>query len=274
MDLKLHGHAVLVTGSSRGIGRDIALGFAKEGALVAICGRDQTQLHATRAEVEALGAQCHAMIADLGNAEDCRRVVEETASHFGRLDTLINNASTSVDKTPKSLEDATDAQLLERVVGKAMVAVRCSRAALAHMREVAGGRIVMIGGVSSRTVIRGEEAMSPGSTLPQGLGNASLANFTKFLSEEVAKDNIAVNIVHPYFTRTGRFPARLAQYARDRGLTEAEAEARLVSHMPIGRLIDPSDITPIVLMLGSPMVGAITGQSIAVDGGATRGVVY
>lgn len=116
--------------------------------------------------------------------------------------------------------------------------------------------------------------MSPGSTLPQGLGNASLANFTKFLSEEVAKDNIAVNIVHPHFTRTGRFPARLSQYAQDRGISEAQAEVQLISHMPIGRLIDPSDITPIVLMLGSPLVGAITGQSIAVDGGATRGVVY
>lgn len=274
MDLKLGGHAVLVTGSTRGIGRDIALGFAREGALVAICGRDQKQLQATKAEVVAIGAQCHAMIADLSKADDCARVVNETASHFGRLDTLVNNASTSVDKTPNSLEDATDDQLLARVVGKAMVAVRCSRAALVHMRRVAGGRIVMIGGVSSRTIIRGDEAMSPGSTLPQGLGNASLANFTKFLSEEVAKDNIAVNIVHPHFTRTGRFPARLSQYAQDRGISEAQAEVQLISHMPIGRLIDPSDITPIVLMLGSPLVGAITGQSIAVDGGATRGVVY
>ena len=274
MDLKLTGQAVLITGSSRGIGLAIAVGFANEGALVAICGRDQKRLQIAKAEIEAIGGHCHAMVADLGEADECARVVDETARHFGRLDTLVNNASASVDGTPKSLDDASDDQLLARVLGKTMVAVRCSRTALAHMRKVGGGRIVMIGGASSRTVIRGDEAMSTGSTLPQGLGNASLANFSKFLSEEVAKDNIAVNIVHPYFTRTDRFPARLAQYAKDRGISERQAEQLLISHMPIGRLINPSDITPIVLILGSPLVGAMTGQSIAVDGGATRGVVY
>jgi 3-oxoacyl-[acyl-carrier protein] reductase len=274
MDLELKGHAVLVTGGSRGIGRDIALGFAREGALVAICARDQAQLDATRSEITALGATCHTIAADLGKAEDCRRVVDDTARRFGRLDVLVNNASTSVDKTPNSLEDATDTQLLERVLGKTMVAIRCSRAALGYMRRAGGGRIVMIGGMSARTVIRGEESMSAGSGLPQGLGNASLANFTKFLSEEAAADKIAVNIVHPHFTYTGRYPARLAKYAAARGISETEAEERLISHMPMGRFVYPSDITPIVLLFGSPLVGIITGQSIAVDGGATRAIAY
>lgn len=274
MDLKLNGQAVLVTGGSRGIGRDIALGFARERALVAICGRDQKQLESTKAEIEALGAACHTIAADLGKPEECQRVVDDTARHFGRLDTLINNASTSVDKTPRSLEDATEAQLLERIHGKTMVAIRCSRAALGYMRRGGGGRIVMIGGMSARTVVRGEEAMSPGSGLPQGLGNASLANFAKYLAEEAAPDRILVNIVHPHFTHTGRYPARLAQYAKSRGLSEDVAEARLISHMPIGRFVYPSDITPIVLLLGSPLAGAITGQSVAVDGGAGRAVAY
>jgi 3-oxoacyl-[acyl-carrier protein] reductase len=274
MDLKLSGHSVLVTGGSRGIGRAIALGFAGEGALVAICGRDRAQLEVTKVEIEALGTRCHAISADLARADECRRVVDETAERFGRLDSLINNASVSVDKASSSLEDTTDAQLLERIEGKAMVAIRCSRAALAHMRKAGGGRIVMIGGVSARTVIRGDEAMSIGSVLPQGIGNAALANFTKFLSEDVAKDNIAVNIVHPYFTHTGRFPGRRTQYARAHGLTETEAEAKLISQMPIGRFVYPSDIAPLVVLLGSPLVGAITGQSVAVDGGAARAVAY
>lgn len=274
MDLQLKGRAVLVTGGSRGIGRDIALGFAREGALVAICGRDPAALAATGAEIMAAGSTCHTMVADLARGEDCQRVVDEAASFFGRLDVLVNNASASVDKTPGSPEGASDVQLLERIHGKAMVAIRCSRAALPHMRRVGGGQIVMIGGLSARTIIRGEEAMTGGSVLAQGLGNAALANFTKFLSEDVAPEHIAVNIIHPHYTRTGRYPARLTQYAQARGLTEEEAEARLISHMPIGRFVYPSDITPLALLLGSPLVGAITGQSIAVDGGATRSVLY
>jgi 3-oxoacyl-[acyl-carrier protein] reductase len=274
MDLKLRGRAVLVTGGSRGIGRDIAVGFAKEGALVAICGRDLAQLNAAKQEITQNDGTCHAISADLGRADDCQRVVDETVSRFGRLDVLVNNASTNVDRTPKSLEDATDTELLERVIGKTMMAVRCSRASLVHMRRAGGGRIVMIGGMSARTVIRGEEAMAAGSGLPQGLGNASLANFTKFFSEEVASDKITVNIVHPHFTRTGRYPERLARYAKARGLSEIEAEEKLLSHMPIGRFIYPCDITPAVLLLGSPLSGAITGQSIAVDGGATRAIAY
>jgi len=274
MDLKLEGQAVLVTGGSRGIGRDIALGFAKESAKIAICGRDKTQLNATKAEIEALGAECHVISADLANADECRRVVDDTAIYFGHLDVLVNNASVNVDKTPSSIEDASDAQLLERVNGKTMIAIRCSRSAIPHMRRRGGGRIVMIGGVSARVVIRGAEAMSANTVIPQGLGNASLASFTKFLSEDVAKDNIMVNIVHPHYTRTGRYPGRLAQYATANGLSEADAEAVLISHMPIGRFIYPSDITPIVVLLGSPLVGAVTGQSIAVDGGASRAIAY
>ena len=273
MELKLRGAAVLVTGGSRGIGLALARGFAGEGARVAICSRDPGRLAESAAELRAAGAECLPLAADLFDPEACRRVVDDTAAAFGRLDVLVNNASTSVDRTPASLEEATDAQLTERFMGKTMAALRCSRAAIPHMRRGGGGRIVCIGGSSARSVFRGDELPGAGSGLPQGLGNAALANFAKHLSEEVAADGIRVNVVHPHVTRTERHAGRVARLARERGITEAAAEAVIAANFPIGRVVEPADITPMVLLLASPLSDAITGQSIAIDGGALRAIL-
>ncbi|MFC1817406.1 SDR family oxidoreductase, partial [Thermodesulfobacteriota bacterium] len=129
-----------------------------------------------------------------------------------------------------------------------------------------GGRIICIGGLAAR---------NPGKTgLPSGLGNAAVANFSKHLSDEVAADKILVNVVHPTFCKTDRYPARVADRAQERGISEAEAEASFAGMFPIGRVIEPADIAPLVLFLASPHAGAITGQSIAVDGGLSRSVIY
>ena len=115
---------------------------------------------------------------------------------------------------------------------------------------------------------------STGSGLPQGLGNSALANLAKHLSEEVAADGIRVNVVHPHLTRTDRHASRVAHRARQLGVSEAEAEASIAAQFPIGRVVEPADIAPIVLLLASPLSDAITGQAIAVDGGALRGIAY
>ncbi len=201
-------------------------------------------------------------------------MIDTAAAHFGRLDILINNASTNVDRTPKSLEDATDTQLTERFMGKTLVAIKASRAAIPHMRAAGGGRIVCIGGTAARSVFRGGERPSNGSGLPQGLGNSALCNFVKHLSEEVAADQILVNVVHPHLTRTGRHPDRVANRAAAQGISVAEAEAQIAANFPIGRVIETDDIAPLVLLLASRLSGAITGQSITIDGGALRGVAY
>lgn len=274
MDMNLRGRAVLVTGGSRGIGLEVATCFAREGANVAICARDPVQLEAAAKEIAAVGGECFVLPADLLDAKECARVVDASAERFGRLDVLINNASNNVDRTPKCFEDATDSQLLERVNGKAMATIRCSRAALPHMRKVGGGRIVIVAGLSARSVLRSGEAMGSGSGLPQGLGNSMVTNFAKFLAEEVAKDQIMVNVVHPHFTKTSRYPGRLTQHAKLHGISEPEAERDLLRQMPIGRMVMPSDIAPLVVLLGSSLSGATTGQSIAIDGGASRSIIY
>jgi len=106
------------------------------------------------------------------------------------------------------------------------------------------------------------------------LGNSALANFSKNLSDEVAADQILVNVVHPSFCKTDRYPERLAARAKERAISLAEAEASFAAEFPIGRIVEPADIAPLVLFLASKHASAITGQAIAVDGGAGRSIIY
>ncbi len=270
MELGLRGLTVLVTGGSRGLGREIALAFAAEGANVAICARQADQLKATTKDLQALSVRALAIRADLFDAAECIRVVDETVHEFGRLDVLINNASTNV-VYPGHLETASDDLLMERIRGKALAAIRCSRAALPYFRKVGGGKIICIGGTAARSV---SGSRGFGSSMASGLGNAVLVNFAKHLSHEVAPDHILVNVVHPASMRTDRYPARVAARAQEMGISTEEAEKDLANRIPIGRQIDPEDVAPIVVFLASTKATAITGQSIAVDGGVLPQVVY
>ena len=263
IDLQLNGKTVLVTGGNRGIGKAIALAFAGEGANVAICGRDQTALEAAKDEIAARGARAATVAADLFTADGCQAAVAAATDAFGALDVLVNNASTNIGGR---LETLSDEQVMERINGKTLASMRCCRAALPYLRASGRGRVICIGGSSARNV--GVDG------LPSGLGNAALANFAKQFSYEVAADGITVNIVHPPFTKTDRYPARLKARAEQRGVSLAEAEASFTANFPIGRIVEPDDIAPMVLFLASAQAAAVTGQAIAVDGGATPYVAY
>jgi 3-oxoacyl-[acyl-carrier protein] reductase len=276
MDLRLDKSVVIVTGASKGIGFALAKSFANEGARLAICARNKDDLDRAAHDIRKAGAECLAVAANLAEPQACAHFVSAAAAHFGRLDVLVNNASANVDNRLGPIDQVSFGDILARVHGKTLPAIGCSQAALEPMRRSGGGRIVMIGGTAARAVLRRDERPAPeaGSGFPQGMGNAALANFAKYLSEEAAVDGILVNVVHPHITRTDRHPDRIASRARHLGVSEAEAEADLVKGIPIGRVIEVSDIVPLVLFLASPLAGAITGQAIAVDGGALRDVRY
>lgn len=275
MELGLRGKTVLITGGNRNLGLEIARSFAAEGANLAICARDAEALERARQQIVELGVDCLAMTADLFQAADCQRVVDETVARYGGLDVLVNSASTDISSHPTTLEEATDEQVLERVMGKALGAIRVSRAALPHLRASGAGRIVMVGGDSARTTVRSFDYGAPSSGQAAGLGNAVLVNFAKRLSNEVAADGIVVNVVHPSGGLKGeRFERRLRASAEAKGISVEAEEANIASAIPIRRAINASDVAPMVVFMASDRVGAITGQSIAVDGGRNPAVIY
>ena len=94
------------------------------------------------------------------------------------------------------------------------------------------------------------------------------------MSQEVAREGILVNVVHPPFTKTDRYPDRLAARARERGISLEEAEASYAREFAINRVVEPADIAPLVVFLASPHAAAVTGQSIAVDGGHSPAITY
>jgi NAD(P)-dependent dehydrogenase (short-subunit alcohol dehydrogenase family) len=263
MDLDLKGRSVLVTGGSRGVGLGIALAFAEEGANVAICARDKAALAEAEAKIAAKGVKAKAVSVDLFTAEGCTRAVQAAVDAFGGLDVLVNNASTAISGNIETLDDE---GLMERLQGKTLAYMRCCRAALPHLRKSGRGRVICIGGTAARH--------ANSTALPSALGNSSIIAFVKQFSTTVAGEGITANAVHPPFTKTDRYPKRLAARAKQLGVSEAEAEASFVRQFPIGRLVEPKDIAPMVLFLASPQASAITGQSIAVDGGSTPGVFY
>jgi NAD(P)-dependent dehydrogenase (short-subunit alcohol dehydrogenase family) len=264
MDLGLQGKVAIVTGGSKGIGRATALALAQEGVDVAICARGVEELEDAASDIRArTGQRALAVRADTGEPDDIKNLVARTAAELGGVDILINNA---VNSTAARFMELADEDWLNHINVKIMGYVRCARECIPHMQQRGGGRIINIGGMAARH--------SNPLTNSNGVTNASVSNMAKNLADQVAGDGILVNCIHPGTTRTPRQTMLLERQARDSGITVEEAESRAVSRIPIGRMVEPEDIADLVLFLVSNRAGAITGQSIGVEGGAVGAINY
>ena len=264
MNLSLEGKIAIVTGGSKGIGRATALALAQEGVDVAICARGMGDLEDAAADIRAsTGRKVLAVQADMGNPEDIKNLVATTVSELGGVDILINNAVNSIAAPFMELADK---DWMNHINVKVMGYVRCSREAIPHMQERGGGRIINIGGMAARS--------ANSLTNSNGVTNSAVSNIAKNLSDQVAANGILVNCIHPGTTRTPRQTMLLERQAKDANITIQEAEQRAVEAIPIGRMVESKDIADLILFLVSDRAGAITGQTIAVEGGAGRGMHY
>ena len=264
MDLSLEGKIAIVTGGSKGIGRATALALAQEGVDVAICARGAEDLEAAAADIRAkTGRKALAVQADMSNPDDIKRLVATTVSELGGVDFLVNNA---VNSTAAPFMELTDEDWLNHINVKVMGYVRCSREVIPHMQKRGGGRIIHIGGMAARSANRLANS--------NGVTNSSVSNMAKNLSDQFASDGILVNCIHPGTTRTERQDRSLKARAEYGNISVEEAERRAVSDIPIGRMVESQDIADLILFLVSNRAGAITGQTIAVEGGAGRGMNY
>jgi NAD(P)-dependent dehydrogenase (short-subunit alcohol dehydrogenase family) len=263
MQLGLSGRIALVTGGSKGIGRAVALALAREGVNVAICARGVADLEDAARAVRALGVQALAVPTDMTDPAAVRAFVAQSAAHFGRIDVLINNAVTS---TQNSFAALSDEEFRYHIDVKLLGYIRCARETVPHMQVNRWGRIVNVAGMTARIVTD--------FRMTNGVVNSAVTNFTKHLSEQVGKDGITVNAVHPGYTWTPRLEGGLRKWAQLEGVTFEEACARRLREVPVGRFIQPDDLANLMLFLCSDAAGAITGQAIAVDGGSGRSINY
>ncbi len=257
MDLFLKDKIAIIGGASQGIGYGIARTLAGEGARIAITARREADLSRAAETIRAeTGAEVLPIAADCRRAEDCTRVIDTVAKHFGGIDILVNN-----DGAPPLGEIATfdDAAWAKAVEQNLMYVVRMARGAIPHLTK-RGGSILNITALSAIQPIAGF-----------GLSVATwsgVIGFAKTLSLEVARHNINVNTICPGYVETKRLEKVFAAGGEDPNVMRD----KLRSEVPLGRIGTVDDIASIVALLVSPRGRYITGTTVPVDGGLFRAV--
>lgn len=262
MDLQLKGKVAVVTGGSLGIGRAVTEALAAEGVRVAIVARRQAQLDEVAADItRATGVEVLGVAADVSDTAQVNAMMQRVAEHFGRIDILVNGAAHPGGLVRSEIDEADPEGLLEDINIKVVGYMRCAKAASAVMKRNRWGRIINIGGLTGR-----------GSKQLSGMRNVAICHMTKTLSDQLGPYGITVNVIHPGVVETPHIHELYAKEAKLQGLTPAEVEQNYAKATPIRRVLQPDEIADAVLFLASERAAAITGESIAVDGGITRGI--
>ncbi len=247
----LAGKSAIVTGSSKGIGRGIALELARQGVKVVINYRHDAE-HAARAteEIEALGAEVLTVRADVGIEEEVDAMIDRTVQHFGHLDVLVNNAAVGGGRT-KSIELPPDAWMETHRVNTFGTFLCSQRAARVMIGQGTGGVIINIGSIAPD--------MAYANISDYNASKGAVHALTRTMARELGPYRVRVNCVVP-----GSVPDGMNRDTFTPGLV-AELSARAL----LGRLGAPPDIAKAVAFLTSDAASWITGQFLVVDGGTT-----
>lgn len=256
MDLQLIGKKALITGGSRGIGKAVARQLALEGVDCVICSRNEETLKETAMELsEETGRNIYPIVADLGNPDSIRNLVEKAAEVMGGIDILVNNGARVSGGEPEDFHHIKDELVLKDFEEKFMGYFRCIRAVAPYMIKNNWGRIINVSGTAARNV----------GSISAGARNVSVVHLTKSSSVELGKYGITVNAIYPGVTET--------ETTKDR-LPNEEDLIKVSKTTSIGRLVKAEDVASVITFLSSPLSVSITGDVINVSGGTGTAVYY
>jgi NAD(P)-dependent dehydrogenase (short-subunit alcohol dehydrogenase family) len=261
-DESMTGQVAIVTGGGLGIGKAVTRALAARGATVVIVGRRLGVLEAAAAELTDEGASdIVPMSGDTTDTESVRHVVETTAGLFGRVDILVNGAAAPAGLVRNDVEQADPEALLADLNTKVVGYFRCIQAVVPHMRRRGYGRIVNIGGLTGRS----SHALS-------GMRNLAIVHMTKALSDQLGPAGITVNTLHPGVVETEHIHELYAKNAAVEGITPEQVEQNFIARTPVRRVLSAEEVADAISFFASPRSGGITGESLGIDGGLTRGI--
>lgn len=250
---RLQGKVAIVTGGGTGIGRAIALAFAREGAKVAVLGRRNNVLDQVVKEMAREGGEGKALVCNVARSDETRKAVAEVEAAFGAVHVLVNNAGVLSVSTVESIsEDDWDRVLETNLKGPFLMA----RAVLPAMRRAGGGSIVNVGSVLGLVAMRDRAAYCASK------GGVTL--LTKAMALDHAHENIRVNCICPSIVETELVKGLFSNSDEGRKTREAR-----IGTLPLGRFGKPKDVAELAVFLASDESSWITGTAIPLDGGLT-----
>ena len=258
----LDGRVALVTGGGRGIGRAIALRYAREGAAVAIADLNEANARVVAHEAAALGVRAVPIRADVTRAADVREMVGRTVAELGRIDVLANNAGVvRVERLLDVTEEHWD--FIMNVNARAVFFVL--QAVARQMKDQSPGPDGLRGRIINTASIAGRPGGRP-MFVPYAASKAAVISITHSAAAALAPD-VTVNAVCPGAVETNMWEQIDAEWGELEGRQKGEVWQQRIAPIPLGRPETPEDVAGLFLFLAGPDGGYMTGQSIAVDGG-------
>jgi NAD(P)-dependent dehydrogenase (short-subunit alcohol dehydrogenase family) len=253
----MDGRIALITGSSEGLGKAMALAFAKVGAEVALCARREDKLEAARDEIaEATGQTVRAYAADVATADGVQSLWDRTIADFGRVDVLVNNAGTS---QTGSFEEITDEVWQADLDLKLFAAIRLSRLAFPGMKERKWGRIINILNTAAKA--------PRGGSAPTAVSRAAGMALTKVLSKEGAPHNVLVNGLCTGIIDSQQWVRRFEASGGNRDYESFLKDMAEQMQLPMGRVGTAEEYANVACFLASDAGSYVNGTAINIDGG-------
>lgn len=260
MDLGITNRVAMVAAASKGLGRAIAESLVAEGVRVSICSRSLESLAPAKEAIERAGGDVVAVACDVSNGSDLQRWFDATVGRFGQVDILVTNtggppAAPFMKLTEEQWQSGIDSTLMN--------IVRLCRMVIPDMQKRQWGRIVNLTSFVAKQPV---ELLTVSSTL-----RAGISALTKTLADQVARDGILVNAVLPGHFLTDRQTHLAEIRAAEQGITPAQYLEKAQQLIPLGRYGKPSELADVVAFLCSERASYVTGASLQIDGGLSRG---